>query len=355
MCFCVIFFFCFFFLFSFFFCVYPVHEWGDLTSVGLVNATIVGGHFNPDGVPHACYPSTPRHVGDLGNIEITDTAVYTIVTWSRDLIELGSDGSANKHNILGRSLMIHGGADQCDQPTGHAGTLIGQGVIGIATPPAGITQMASIIPINQPTAAVAVLYPLATAGADQKSLSGTVWFVPADNQMIRVIANFANLQPNSAHGLHGNNISILQHDTHPHPHQHNPDPSTTHKNRSRSSYDHMDRLIRSSHTNIRTYEYNIHTLTPLWTRRIIILILVLILILFAMLISSVSLLSSPLLSSPLHVWICVRCVGVGSGFVSGSGCVCCVFACVSVCFCLRICVLFACLRSLCVCVCVCRF
>src|SRR6185295_2603523 len=45
---------------------FHIHEFGDCSSP---DGKAAGGHFNPGKSPHAGHDATPRHVGDLGNIE----------------------------------------------------------------------------------------------------------------------------------------------------------------------------------------------------------------------------------------------------------------------------------------------
>jgi Cu-Zn family superoxide dismutase len=51
---------------------FHVHQYGDL-SQGCASA---GGHFNPFGKTHGAPSSSTRHVGDLGNIEVTADHPY---------------------------------------------------------------------------------------------------------------------------------------------------------------------------------------------------------------------------------------------------------------------------------------
>ncbi|RME70076.1 MAG: superoxide dismutase family protein, partial [Planctomycetota bacterium] len=85
-----------------------------------------GGHFNPEGVPHALPPHKPRHVGDMGNLEAdaSGRAHYDRVD---DQIRLGG-----AHGVIGRAIVVHARPDDGGQPTGHAGARVAVGVIGIA-------------------------------------------------------------------------------------------------------------------------------------------------------------------------------------------------------------------------------
>jgi Cu-Zn family superoxide dismutase len=103
---------------------FHIHEWGDCSAD---DATSAGGHFNPDGRPHAGPNDENRHVGDLGNLEADENG---IAHYQRVDNLLAFSG---KHSIIGRSVIIHAGADDLtSQPSGSAGARVACGVIGIA-------------------------------------------------------------------------------------------------------------------------------------------------------------------------------------------------------------------------------
>jgi Cu-Zn family superoxide dismutase len=99
-----------------------VHEKGDCSAA---DGSSAGGHFNPDNHPHALPASSPRHLGDLGNIEVSaqGTATHEIVVPGANL----KDG--DPHSFLGRALIVHEKKDDGGQPTGNAGGRIGCAVI----------------------------------------------------------------------------------------------------------------------------------------------------------------------------------------------------------------------------------
>jgi Cu-Zn family superoxide dismutase len=104
---------------------FHIHEYGDLSKL---DGTSAGGHYNPEGHPHALPPKLPRHAGDMGNLvaDSQGTAHYD-ATFS----DISIAGMMNP--ILGRGVIVHAKADDGGQPTGNAGARIGMGVIGIAS------------------------------------------------------------------------------------------------------------------------------------------------------------------------------------------------------------------------------
>lgn len=108
---------------------FHIHEFGDCTSGDGKSA---GGHYNPEGHPHAGPDTAMRHAGDLGNLESDANGV---AHYDRTISGLTVGGVEDP--ILGRSVIVHAGADDfTTQPTGNAGDRIGCGVIGVAKPAA---------------------------------------------------------------------------------------------------------------------------------------------------------------------------------------------------------------------------
>jgi superoxide dismutase, Cu-Zn family len=100
---------------------FHIHMFGDLRAADGISA---GGHYNPDGHPHGGPHSKERHIGDLGNIEADADGVAKV--------NVKAD-KADLHMLLGRSLVVHGKADDLkSQPAGDAGPRVGIGVIGLA-------------------------------------------------------------------------------------------------------------------------------------------------------------------------------------------------------------------------------
>jgi len=103
---------------------FHVHEYGDCSNPKGKSA---GGHFNPDKVKHAGHNSKVRHVGDFGNI-LADKDGKAHLEFVDNLISF-----EGKHSIIGRGIVIHGGADDLtSQPSGKAGPRVACGTIGIA-------------------------------------------------------------------------------------------------------------------------------------------------------------------------------------------------------------------------------
>jgi Cu-Zn family superoxide dismutase len=105
-----------------------IHEYGDCTSS---DGTSAGGHYNPEGHPHALPTTSPRHAGDLGNVkaDAAGKAHHEIEVDNISLVGV-------KNPIIGRGVIVHANVDDGGQPVGNAGGRIGCGVIGIAKPAA---------------------------------------------------------------------------------------------------------------------------------------------------------------------------------------------------------------------------
>ncbi len=105
---------------------FHIHELGDCSAP---DGTSAGGHYNPQGYPHAGPDAAKRHVGDLGNLD-ADSAGHA--TYDRVDRHVALDGS---HAVIGRAVIVHAGEDDfTSQPTGNAGSRVACGVIGIAKP-----------------------------------------------------------------------------------------------------------------------------------------------------------------------------------------------------------------------------
>jgi Cu-Zn family superoxide dismutase len=103
---------------------FHIHELGDCTAP---DGTSAGGHYNPDGHPHAGPDQEPRHMGDLGNLEADQTGH---ATYQRVDSYVTLNGP---HSIVGRGMIVHAGEDDLtSQPTGAAGARLACGVIGVA-------------------------------------------------------------------------------------------------------------------------------------------------------------------------------------------------------------------------------
>ena len=99
-----------------------IHEHGDCGDT----AKMAHGHWNPTNAQHGKWGSASFHAGDIGNVKLNGKGKGSL-TLTTDLWTLG--GQPDK-NILGKSIIVHGGVDDyTTQPSGNAGTRIGCGVI----------------------------------------------------------------------------------------------------------------------------------------------------------------------------------------------------------------------------------
>jgi superoxide dismutase, Cu-Zn family len=103
---------------------FHIHELGDCSAA---DATSAGGHYNPDGHPHAGPDKAQRHMGDMGNLEADSSGS---ARYERLDNYMKLDGAKS---IIGRAVIVHAGQDDLTtQPTGNAGGRLACGVIGIS-------------------------------------------------------------------------------------------------------------------------------------------------------------------------------------------------------------------------------
>jgi len=102
-----------------------VHEVGECSAPDFKSA---GGHFNPQGTDHACPPTTPRHAGDFGNVEISADGSGHLDETS-DLVTV----TPGDTSVVGRAVILHAGRDDCtSQPSGDAGPRLACGVVTLS-------------------------------------------------------------------------------------------------------------------------------------------------------------------------------------------------------------------------------
>jgi Cu-Zn family superoxide dismutase len=101
---------------------FHIHEKGDLSAADLSSA---GGHYNPEGHPHAGPTHWPRHAGDFGNIT-ADANGKAHLELTVDNISLGGA----KNDVIGKAVIVHANADDLtSQPSGNAGGRVAGGII----------------------------------------------------------------------------------------------------------------------------------------------------------------------------------------------------------------------------------
>lgn len=102
---------------------FHIHEKGDCSSGDGLSA---GGHFNPEGHPHAGPDAEKRHMGDLGNLVADERGV---ANYERIDTHINLQGDMT---IVGRSVIIHKDKDDfTSQPTGNAGDRLACGFIAL--------------------------------------------------------------------------------------------------------------------------------------------------------------------------------------------------------------------------------
>ena len=98
-----------------------VHETADCSAP---DAESAGEHFNPSSEPHGLPPAEPRHLGDLGNIEVTEQGGQLQM-----LVPGATLATGDPQSLLDRAIVVHANEDSGAQPSGDAGDRIGCGEI----------------------------------------------------------------------------------------------------------------------------------------------------------------------------------------------------------------------------------
>jgi Cu-Zn family superoxide dismutase len=101
---------------------FHIHEKGNCTAP---DASSAGGHFNPGGATHGGPGGSPRHAGDLGNLQADSTGVANYRAEVTG-ISLGTGDDS----IIGKAVIVHEKADDLStQPTGNSGARLACGLI----------------------------------------------------------------------------------------------------------------------------------------------------------------------------------------------------------------------------------
>lgn len=101
---------------------FHVHEKGNCTAP---DASSAGGHFNPGGSAHGGVHGSPRHAGDLGNLE-ADRSGVAVYKGEVTGISLGTGDDS----IIGRAVIVHEKADDLTtQPSGNSGARLACGLV----------------------------------------------------------------------------------------------------------------------------------------------------------------------------------------------------------------------------------
>ncbi|VBB18156.1 Cu/Zn-superoxide dismutase [Yasminevirus sp. GU-2018] len=109
---------------------FHIHEFGDLSD----GCTSAGAHYNPTGKRHGDINEPDSHIGDLGNVSTHSSSTDTEVNIVADKVSL-----LGPFSVVGRSLVLHQDFDDLGRgqhedslTTGHSGSRVACGVIGIA-------------------------------------------------------------------------------------------------------------------------------------------------------------------------------------------------------------------------------
>ena len=102
---------------------FHIHEGSSCADEGKA----AGGHYNPEETTHGLLSKDGfehAHAGDLGNVDISADGTGKV-----DAVISGLTLTDGKHNVAGRTFILHEKEDDFGQPTGNAGGRIACGQI----------------------------------------------------------------------------------------------------------------------------------------------------------------------------------------------------------------------------------
>lgn len=103
-----------------------IHENGNCSSK---DASSAGDHFNPAGREHGAPNAQVTHLGDLGNIQISQEGTGQLHVFLKDESHL-NENVGGWDVIIGKAVILHEKADDFQtQPSGNSGNRISCGVI----------------------------------------------------------------------------------------------------------------------------------------------------------------------------------------------------------------------------------
>eukprot|EP01087_Luapelamoeba_hula_P008072 TRINITY_DN2006_c1_g1_i5.p1 TRINITY_DN2006_c1_g1~~TRINITY_DN2006_c1_g1_i5.p1 ORF type:complete len:491 (+),score=32.99 TRINITY_DN2006_c1_g1_i5:33-1505(+) len=169
-----------------------IYEFGDLN---VLDASTVESIFQGNGLDtHGCPPNIARREGDMGNWLATSGSIHQTVQMNKLLMRGQSE------SIIGRTLVLHAGTDDCTGTDGGSGAALAQCVIGIKSVQNNVALFEDPLPL-----ATCSFEATTNSYCAGRACSGTVWFEQQDTG-VRVTSQIYGLTLNSQHGIHVHNF-----------------------------------------------------------------------------------------------------------------------------------------------------